>query len=67
MTQHLISDRHHESAAAFFTRVAREKPPTLVPCAPCAWCGGDHRGPREFWPIEERELHEAAERDRMQP
>lgn len=67
MTKHCISNSTSETTAEFFTRVAREKPKTLVPCKGCHYCGGDHRGPIEYWPAEETRIHLEAVRKTLTP
>lgn len=60
MTKHLVSAdvlREGETAEEWFRRMARDKPRSILPCKPCAYCGGDHRGPSAYWPDEERQAH----------
>lgn len=62
MTRHLMSResrREGESMADQFRRIAREKP-NPKEGEGCRICGADHRCPMEYWPTEEREVHEAA-------
>jgi hypothetical protein len=57
MTRHLLSQGtlKGETTEEYMRRVAREKPPTKLPCRGCAYCGQDHRFAEQFWPAEELE------------